>query len=139
MQANELACLLQAALSSLRPCLIFGLISSRGYCLNVWTFKGCAGRLNAAKCPVEGIAISTISKVPQTLTGRGGRGCAGRGCPCAGVGAARNQRDPPVTVKGEKNSRTSEVHCQNLEGEVALVLPPHRCDQKDISASRSGV
>lgn len=65
-QANEFACLLQAALSFLRLCLFFGLISSWGYCLNVWTFKGCAGRLSAAKYLVEGITISAISKVPQT-------------------------------------------------------------------------
>lgn len=32
----------------------------------MWTFKGCAGRLNAAKYLVEGITISAISKIPQT-------------------------------------------------------------------------
>lgn len=90
----------------------------------MWTFKGCAGRLSAAKCPVEGITISAISKVPQipalplSLLGAGeGRG---KGCPCAGIRAVGNQRDPPVCVEGGKNSQTSDAHRQNLEEEVAF-------------------
>lgn len=92
----------------------------------MWTFKGCAGRLNAAKYLVEGITISAISKAPQSpalplwVCAGEGRGCAGRSCPCAGIRAVRNQRDRPVGTEGEKSVRTSDIHWQNLEGEVAF-------------------
>lgn len=95
--------------SVLKPCLFFGVLSSWGYCLNVWTSKGSAGRLGAAKYLVEGITISAISKLPQSPAlllvvsqagqGRAG-GCADNGCPSAGIQVVGNQRDQPTGVEG---------------------------------------
>jgi len=73
----------------------------------VWTFKGCAGRLDAAKHLVEGITISAISKLPQTpalplcvYRKRRQAGCVGSGSPFEGIQAVGNQRDQPVSVEG---------------------------------------
>lgn len=73
----------------------------------MWTFKGCAGRLGAAKYLVEGITISAISELPEPQPcflqrcrqGREG-GCVRRGCPFGSIQAVGNQRDRLPHVEG---------------------------------------
>lgn len=146
-EANEFACLLQGAVPLLKPCLFFGVLSSWGYCSNVWTFKGYAGRLGAAKYLVEGITISAISELPEPQPclqrcrqGREG-GCAHRGCPFGSIRAVGNQRDRLPHVEGIEKLLDLWQALAKLgsRGRKLSASLPKSCDQKDVSASSGGV
>lgn len=146
-EANEFVCLLQAAVSFLKPCLFFGVLSSWGYCLNVWTFKGCAGRLDAAKYLVEGITISAISKLPQTpalppwvLRAGEGRGLCWQWLSLCRDSSSEKSEAPTCRCRGGRKAaapltRTGKTWKQRS----SVVLPPNSCDQRDVPASSSGV
>lgn len=146
-EANEFACLLQAAVSFLKPGLFFGMLSSRGYCLNVWTFKGCAGRLDAAKYLVEGITISAISKLPQTpalphwvLEAGEGRGLCWHWPPLCRDSSREKSEGPACQCRGGRKAAGPLTSTGKIwKQRYSVVLPLNSCDQKDVPASSSGV
>lgn len=146
-EANEFACWLQAAVSFSKPCLFFGVLSNWGYCLNVWTFKGCAGRLDAAKYLVERITISAISELPQSPA---------LPLSVSQAGEERMLSWQGLSCRGDSSSGKSEgltCHCrggrkvvgpltstgETWEQREPVGLPPNRCVQEDVPASSSGV